>query len=151
RVGTRTDGHHPEFRSRLDDRIPNLVVVLIRSPYFQSRSSGHPVAKCSHLFACYRHRGHVEESELLKGTAVEFFDDAPRFRSLDLKAVVASRDGFAIGSRRRTTVDFDVQVRIPSCLAVIEQPIGGRSATDVDIFFLGFVEEYAVADHMTRR
>src|SRR5690606_18969629 len=91
------------------------------------------------------HVGHVEEVQLFQFAAVQFFDNGPGVRTLDLVAVADTFDRLATRAGRRTIVVNDFNV-VAAGFRVVANPVGGRSAAYEYELVLGQMEQNAVAD-----
>src|SRR5690606_17668209 len=145
RVSARADLTQAELRTGRDDRLADLVVLLVRAPDLETGSARHAVPEGADRAAADLHRAHVEELELLDRAAVQLLDELPRVRALDLEAIALTDDGLAHRTRRRAVVFLDLDV-VAARLRVEHDPIRRRCTADVDQLVLLEVEENAVAD-----
>src|SRR5690606_7823611 len=150
RIGTRTDRDQAELFACLEDLLADVVLVLVGAPDFQTRRTGHAVAQRADGLVADLHRAHVEELELVERLAVELLDHVPGARALDLEAPGDALHRLAHRAARRTVVMDDLDV-VAAGLTVVAQPVGGRSAADVNELFFLEPEDDAVADDVAVR
>ena len=82
--------------SRLKDDAADILQIRIRTPDFQSRSAGHPVAQGLHALGADIDPIDMEELDVRYRAAVHLLKDLGGVRSLDLETVMGPVDGLAI-------------------------------------------------------
>ena len=136
--------------ARPNSRPASTIVSRIssRSSYGpQISSAGHAVAQRAHLAPADVHRGHVEHPELVDRPAVEFLDEFPGVRPLDLEAVADAVDGLALRVARRTVVLGDRDI-VAAGLPMKLDPVRARRPADENEPVPFEMKQDAVADHV---
>ena len=147
RVRAGPDGLEPELPPRLEDRLADVVVRLVRAPQLEARRAGHAVAQRSHLLPADVHRAHPEELHVLDRATVDLLEDLPRVRALHLEPPELPGHGLAHRPHRRAVVLLDLDV-VAARLRLELQPVRCRGAADEHERVLGEVEQDAVPDDL---
>src|SRR5580692_1080226 len=145
RVGAGADRGEAELLARLQDRVPDLEVLLVRAEDLESGLAGHAVPERGDLPALDGDEVGAEELDVRDRAAVQLLDHLGRVGPLDLEPVLRPGHGLAKRARRRAVVADELDVPVAG-LRVELDPVHARRPADELVDVLLEVEQDAVAD-----
>ena len=119
----------PNVLAGLDDRVADLLALLVGAPDLEPGRASHAMPQCAHLPPGDVDLTHVEELDVRRGPAVQLLDHVVARSDPGSDSGTAADDGLPIGrdGERSSYVDLDV---VAAGLGVELDPVGRRRATD---------------------